>query len=85
MSHPVTCREFVEFLADYLAGELPQPQRDEFNTHLSICPACVSYMKTYVESIRLGKGALAATDEPLPSEVPEEIVRAILAARSKRR
>lgn len=83
MIRNVTCKEFVEFLADYLAKELSPAQQDEFDAHLSVCPSCVSYMKTYEESIRLGKAALRASDEPLPPDVPEELVRAILAGRSK--
>lgn len=83
-SADVTCRQFVEFLADYLAGELPPVQRDEFNAHLAACPSCVSYMKTYQETIRAGRAALAATDEPLPEGIPEELVQAILAARSRK-
>jgi anti-sigma factor RsiW len=78
----VTCRELVEFLDDYLAGVLPEAKRDEFNFHLSSCPPCVSYMQSYVEAARLGKAALAATDEPA-ADVPEDLVQAILAARKK--
>jgi anti-sigma factor RsiW len=78
----VTCRELVAFLDDYLAGVLPEAKRDEFNFHLSSCPPCVSYMQSYVEAARLGKAALAATDEPA-ADVPEDLVQAILAARKK--
>ena len=80
----VTCRQFVEFLADYLGGELPAAERDEFNAHLSACPSCVTYMKTYQETIRAGKSALTASDEPVPESIPEGLVRAILAARSRK-
>ena len=73
-----SCREFVEFLGGYLAGELPPGQRARFDAHLARCPACVSYMRTYREAVRLGQAALGA--DP-PAEVPEELVRAILEAR----
>lgn len=42
-------------------------------------------MQTYQESVRLGRAALLATDEAVPEEVPEGLVEAILAARSKGR
>lgn len=84
MSGSVTCRQFVEFLDDYLSGVLDLGQREAFNEHLALCPSCVSYMKTYRETVRLGKAALDATDEPVPAHVPEDLVRAILDAREKK-
>ena len=77
----VTCRTFVEFLADYLFGDLPAAQRDEFEEHLSACVACVAYMKTYADTIELGKAAFKDPDAPVPADVPEDLIKAILAAR----
>jgi anti-sigma factor RsiW len=84
MTRWIHCREFVEFLDDYLAGRLAPEQVEEFNNHLSGCPHCVTYMKTYQEAVALGKGSVERTDEPVPGAVPEELVQAILAARSKK-
>ncbi len=77
----LTCREFVEFLGDYLSGELPPAQVAVFNSHLALCPSCVSYTHTYQQAVRLGKGAFLPDDKPVPAEVPEELVRAVLASR----
>lgn len=79
----VTCRQFVEFLDAYLANELPPAERAEFNGHLAACPSCVSYMKSYEQAIRLGQDALRGTEEPVPVDVPEELIQAILAARNR--
>lgn len=79
----MTCREFVDFLMDYLDGSLPAPARQEFETHLNACPPCVSFLKTYEASIKLGKKACEHLDEPVPAHVPEQLVRAIMAARAK--
>jgi len=82
----ITCREFLDFLWAYLSGEVTDAERAEFEWHLSGCPSCVAYMKTYRQTIELGKGAFAPlepTDEPVPEEVPEELVAAILKARKK--
>jgi anti-sigma factor RsiW len=79
----VTCREFTAFLADYLAGELPGPQREAFHAHLAACPSCVAYMNTYQETIRLGRAALRPAGQDLPEDVPEELVQAILSARRR--
>jgi anti-sigma factor RsiW len=79
----MTCRDLVEFLMDYLSGELPTSQRMAFDEHLGECPECVAYLKSYEETVQLGKDVLKQPDKPVPDEVPEELVRAILAARRK--
>jgi len=77
----LTCREFVEFLYDYLLGALSARGTAEFNVHLAACPSCVAYMKTYEASVRMGRAALLPSDDPVPSDIPEALVQAILAAR----
>lgn len=79
----IACREFVEFVARYLDGELAAAEQAEFDAHMAACPWCRAYLETYRETIALGKVALEANDEPVPEEVPEELVQAILAARRK--
>jgi len=80
VSTPLTCREFVEFLDEYLDGALMPERAAAFDDHLAACPSCVAYMKTYAATIELAREAFAA-DEPVPGDVPEDLVRAILAAR----
>jgi anti-sigma factor RsiW len=79
----MTCRELVAFLMDYLDGLLSEPERMCFEEHLGECPDCVAYLATYREAIRLGKEACAAGNDSIPTDVPEELVRAILAARRR--
>jgi anti-sigma factor RsiW len=81
----ITCREFVEFLEEYRTKALPAERRSIFEEHLAICPWCVAYLETYGETIRLGKGAFADPDAPVPEEVPEKLVQAILEARRGRK
>jgi len=78
------CREVVEFLAEYLSGDMPSDQRLAFDEHLEACPECVAYVKSYQETVKLGKAAFSHPDERVPDEVPEELVEAILAAHKKR-
>lgn len=80
---PMTCRELVEFLAEYLSGTLPPDQHAAFDTHLESCPECVAYLKSYQETVKLGKEAFRRPDAAVPDAVPDELVRAILAARRK--
>ncbi len=77
------CREFVDFLGDYLDDSLPREQRDVFRSHMSECPSCETYLDTYRETVSIGKAVCRDPEGPLPEDVPEELVRAILAARSR--
>ena len=77
----MTCMEFVQFLIDYYDGELPDNVRETFEAHMVKCPSCVAYLKTYEQTIRLGKGACRDCDDEIPPEVPEGLVQAILDAR----
>jgi anti-sigma factor RsiW len=78
----MTCREFIEFFWRYCSGELSAAERSRFDEHLAECPDCVAYLQSYEEAVRLGKGAFADTDAPVPAEVPEELVQAILNCRN---
>ena len=77
----MTCRELASFISDYLVGELPRADRLQFERHLAACPNCERYLAQYRETIAAGRAAFADPDGELPPEVPDELVRAILAAR----
>ena len=81
----MTCQELTEFIMDYRSGGLTREERAEFEAHLANCADCVRYLKSYEETIRLARGAVLNPDEPIPEDVPEELVRAILAARPQGR
>ena len=78
----ITCEELIAFLFAYLEGGLSAEEEREFQRHLEVCPACVAYLATYREAIRLGRGALAAASER-PPELEAELVEAVLAARRR--
>lgn len=80
----MTCKELIAFIHDYLSGEISEEERARFEAHLDACPPCVAYLRGYEESVRLAKAAFAGPDEPVPEEVPEELVAAILAVRKER-
>ena len=77
-----TCRELIEFLGAYLEDELPKTQRREFDWHLRLCRSCRAYLQTYRQTMRLEELTRAELDRDVPESVPEELVRAILAARA---
>jgi anti-sigma factor RsiW len=77
----VTCREFADFMADYLSGELPADVRGRFDQHLDVCTNCVKYLDGYKGAITLGKHAFDDDAAQVPAEVPDDLVKAILAAK----
>ena len=80
----MTCREFADFMADYLADDLSADVRQAFDHHLSICENCRKYLTGYQETVRLGKSAFDNEKLTVPPDVPEELVKAILDARLRR-
>ncbi len=79
----ITCAEFEAFILDYHEGNLDERQRKLFEFHLSICPMCQVQFADYLRTIELGQRVFADGDEPVPEEVEDELVNAILAARSR--
>jgi anti-sigma factor RsiW len=79
----VTCREFADFIADYLSGELPADTRAHFDRHIGLCRNCEQYLSHYKTTVALGKRAFQDDAAEVPADVPEELVKAILSSRSK--
>ena len=79
----LTCREVADFLMAYEDGELSPAERGEFDAHLAVCPDCVAYLEGYRATVALGKRAFTADDAAAADEVPEDLVRAIVAARRR--
>jgi anti-sigma factor RsiW len=79
----MTCRELVEFLDDYIAGDLPTAQKQIFEEHLAECEDCENYLGSYKTTISLSKAA--GKDDAVPADVPDKLVRAVLAARRARK
>ena len=76
----ITCQQLIDFIMSYLDDELPGEQRAEFDRHMAVCPSCVDYLKTYEKTVLLAK---TCADDPVPDDVPETLVQAILEARKK--
>ena len=78
----MTCRDFADFLDRYFTADLPAPILAAFEFHLSVCPNCQRYLAQYRDAIALGRRAFDEMDEAVPAGLPEDLVAAILAARS---
>jgi anti-sigma factor RsiW len=76
----LTCQQLIDFIMSYLENELRADERAEFDRHMAVCPSCVNFLKTYEKTVLLTK---ACADDPVPEEVPESLVQAILAAQRR--
>ena len=77
----ITCREFEDFVQRYLDGELTAGQARVFEWHMRICRECREYLAAYKRTVEIGKATLGAPEAPVPHDVPEDLVTAILDAR----
>ena len=80
MRRYITCRELIDFLDRYVDGELSAPMAAKFEEHLAVCDACVEYLHSYRETIRLA-GEAWREDEIAIEDVPSQLIDAILSAR----
>ncbi len=79
----INCREFENFMIDYIEGSLPKQQRRIFEFHLKLCRECRDYLAAYRRTIEVSKRVFDDADVPVPDDVPEDLLRAILDARAR--
>src|SRR5205814_827900 len=58
---PLTCRELVQLITDYLEGGLSRRDRRRFERHLRGCDGCTTYVEQMRETVRVA-GALGEED-----------------------
>ena len=79
----ITCREFEEFVLNYLDGDLPSKQAKIFEWHLRICRECREYLAAYKRTIEIGKAVFGPANDSIPDDVPEDLIKAVLDARER--
>lgn len=77
----ITCKEFEDFVLRYLDGELSRQQTAVFELHMRLCRECREYLAAYQRTIEIGREAFKSADEPVPEDVPEDLIKAILESR----
>lgn len=81
MPHPpLTCRDVIATLDDYVARKMSATDRTAVEAHLSSCNDCANYLKSYASTIRMAKSVFPKGGE---GEMPEDLLESIL--RSRRR
>ena len=72
-ARPLTCREVIDLLTDYVEDALPEQERGRVEAHLASCDGCTTYLEQIRETIRL-TGML--TEERIPDEERERLLAA---------
>jgi anti-sigma factor RsiW len=77
----MTCQELTDFIMAYLDRELDDETRRSFERHMAVCPSCVAFVRSYEQTVRLGKQAFdCPPDQPAERHAPEDLVKAIIEA-----
>ena len=74
----ITCREFEEFVNDYIDGSLPFFKKMKVSLHLMMCRDCKSYIAAYRKSMELGKKFFENPDAALPEDIPEDLISIVM-------
>jgi anti-sigma factor RsiW len=64
------CKECVDLLGDYVEGNLPADRARALEDHLSLCPPCITFVRTYRATRKLCRSALA---REMPSELAHSL------------
>ena len=48
-----SCQAAIALIGDYLAASITLRAREDFEHHLSLCPDCAAFLKTYKKTIEV--------------------------------
>ena len=68
-----SCREVLQVLTEYLEGDLPNDDEQEFEHHMVGCRPCDAFFRTYKCSSDMAREALRPDD--IPDELKERVRR----------
>lgn len=68
---PLSCKELVELVTDYLDGALPAADRLRFEEHLADCDDCPRYLRQ-IELTVLLTGSL--TEQSIPVDAKDRLL-----------
>ena len=73
MTSPIQhCKDCVDLLGEYIEGTLPVERAKALEDHLSFCPPCITFVRTYRATRKLCRHALAA-------DMPQELMSSLSA------
>ena len=53
-----------------------------FELHLAVCRECRTCLAAYRQTVAVGRAAFHDPDASVPDDVPEDLVKAVMAARA---
>jgi anti-sigma factor RsiW len=68
---PLSCRELVELVTDYLENALPAAQHARFEEHIADCPGCTAYLEQMRTTIRVTH---TLTEDTLDPQYKDELL-----------
>ena len=74
------CREVTAFLMDYESRSLAPEVHREFELHLGRCTNCRTFIIQYQETVKAGRNACAEHAADAATEIPEDLLLAIMNA-----
>ena len=69
----LTCREFTDFLMEFLDDELPLARRRLFLRHIAACRDCAAYLESYSTTVALARAAWSEPNEAVGAVVSNAI------------
>lgn len=78
----MTCAEADGFIADYIDGRLKEREQRLFERHVRVCRPCRAYLRAYKRTVELNRAQDESAKIELP-RMPEQLIQAILAAKSR--
>jgi len=79
----ITCKEFNDFIYDYVEENLTQKQLILFKRHMKVCPMCRNFLRTYLAAYKAKDGLLPYSNLDVPTSMPQDLIDAILDVRSQ--
>jgi anti-sigma factor RsiW len=70
----ITCREVLDLLCDFVAGDLAPEKHGHVQQHLHACPPCLAYCNSYRITIRLARQLPCS---PPPPDVAQRLRAAL--------
>ena len=78
----ITCRQFEDFIMDYLEGTLPKRTRHVFEFHIRACRECREYLAAYQRAREIARESQLVSTL---SDLPEDLVEAVTIALDDRK
>ena len=69
----VKCKECIDLLDDYLDSSLDPEMMKQLDEHLSACPPCINFLKTY-SATRSMESQMSDQRVDLPVEMEERLM-----------